>query len=138
MQQAVTQGQAAGFKVLSQLFSNAFPAEEDKAALISAGAEIIDYDGAPYYSYGYFCCNQPAVHGEIKAFVESDIPGPGMIGSLNATKDDRGDEYALHGDRVTARRVERWRSEENTELRAASDRMIDLMPDYCAFWGYDG
>ncbi|MBU0630924.1 MAG: hypothetical protein KKC80_08450 [Candidatus Margulisbacteria bacterium] len=73
MRQAVSNGQAAGFKVLAQLFSNAFPAEEDKQALITGGAEIINYDGNPFYSYGYFCCSQPAWRDYLKDAARSAV-----------------------------------------------------------------
>ena len=70
MQDAVSQGQASGFKVNAQLFANSFPADEDKQTLIDQGAEAIKYDGTPYYSYGYFCCNQPAWRAYLKEAVE--------------------------------------------------------------------
>ncbi|MFH1684610.1 MAG: T9SS type A sorting domain-containing protein [Candidatus Margulisiibacteriota bacterium] len=60
LQNAVTAAQAAGLKIFAQIFANSFPAEQDKQTLIDAGAEVIRYDGTPYYSYGYFCANQPA------------------------------------------------------------------------------
>ncbi|MFH1826782.1 MAG: T9SS type A sorting domain-containing protein [bacterium] len=73
MQTAVTQGHAAGLKVIAQLFSNSFPADEDKQGLIDAGAEIINFEGNAYYSYGYFCCQQSAWQNYLKEAVKSAV-----------------------------------------------------------------
>ncbi|MFH1577325.1 MAG: T9SS type A sorting domain-containing protein [Candidatus Margulisiibacteriota bacterium] len=84
---AVTAAQAAGLKILVQVFANSFPADQDKQALIDAGAELIRYDGTPYYSYGYFCGNQPAWRNYLKdvvqAAVSTDVDGFCFINGNN-------------------------------------------------------
>ena len=87
LQAAVTAIQAAGLKINAQVFANSFPAAQDKQALIDAGAELIRYDGTPYYSYGYFCCNQPAWRDYLKDVVQvavaTDADGFAFINGNN-------------------------------------------------------
>lgn len=73
MQDAVSQGQASGFKVLSQLFANSFPAQEDKQALIDAGVSSIKFDGSLFSSDGFFCLQQPLWQEYQKAAVKSAV-----------------------------------------------------------------
>lgn len=84
---AVTAAHAAGLKIIAQVFANSFPADQDKQALIDAGAELLRYDGTPYYSYGYFCGNQPAWREYLKdvviAAVSTEVDGFCFINGNN-------------------------------------------------------
>jgi hypothetical protein len=80
-------------------------------------------------------CLQLDTYERVKTFVGSPIPKIGDVGSFNASNARRVDEYDLHGDQITDKRVGRWRQEE-AQVRAEAQRTFELMPDYCAFWEY--
>ena len=73
LQDAVSQGQAAGFKVIAQIFANSFAGEGDAQALIDAGASAKKYNGEDYYSYPFFCLNQPAWQDYLKEVVQGAV-----------------------------------------------------------------
>ena len=81
-------------------------------------------------------CTNPALPEQIKSFVDSPIPDSGAIGSFNATNPLRTDEYAVHGDRITDRRVNRWKTEEDQKLVQETQETFDRMSEYCDFWDY--
>jgi hypothetical protein len=81
-------------------------------------------------------CQSPEILGEITTFTETELPEMGQVGSFTSRDPRRVGEYELHGDRITARRVYRWKDEPDTELRAQAFRVAELMPEYCAYWGY--
>lgn len=82
-------------------------------------------------------CTDPALYDKIKRFVESSIPEMGRVGAFNATESGRAEESALHGGRISARQIGRWREEPDHALREAADRLSALMTEYCRFWGYE-
>lgn len=81
-------------------------------------------------------CMQPALINEVLAFVDSPIPTIGRIGAFTGRHPDRDDEYRLHGNQITAQRVQRWRRESNTERVEEAQRVFELMPEYTDFWDY--
>ncbi len=85
--------------------------------------------------YGELCTNTE-IYQKIKTFLESEIPDTGDIGSFNAANVKRKDEYELHGNIITDKRVHRWQQEPDKRLVAEATKIIDLMPHYCDFWGY--
>jgi len=82
-------------------------------------------------------CTDPALFERIKSFCESPIPSIGDVGAFNRSNPKRGGEYELHRDEITGQRIERWRAEPDPALNAAARRMVELMPEYCAHWGYE-
>jgi hypothetical protein len=82
-------------------------------------------------------CTDPGVYETLKEFTMCTIPKIGNVGAFNASNPNRRDEYAQHGDEITARRVNRWKDEKDPELAAQARQMIELMPQYCAFWQYE-
>lgn len=82
-------------------------------------------------------CTDDGTYERVKAFVGSSIPRAGAIGGHLAATPNRQEEMALHGGEVTARRVNRWREEVDEGLRKEAQRTLELMPEYCRFWGYE-
>lgn len=78
----------------------------------------------------------PPLFERIKKFVRSEIPETGEIGCFNALHPQRKEEFALHGNRFTKRRLKRWTAETNDKLVEEAHRTFILMNDYCAFWDY--
>jgi hypothetical protein len=70
-------------------------------------------------------------------FTDSPIPGVGPIGGFTGTAPGRSNEYELHGNRITSRRISRWQTEQDRGLVMEAERVFDLMPEYCDFWGYE-
>lgn len=81
-------------------------------------------------------CTHPEALDEIHDFVDSPISGTGPIGQFNAQHPDRRDEYALHGDRITAQRVWRWTRESDPQSLQDAWEVFERMKDYRDFWGY--
>ncbi|MCF6148438.1 MAG: sulfotransferase [Candidatus Kuenenia sp.] len=81
-------------------------------------------------------CTDREIYQKIKTFVESEIPDTGTIGSFNAANVKRRDEYELHGNFITDKRVQRWQQEQDKSLVSEASKIIGLMPHYCDFWGY--
>ena len=81
-------------------------------------------------------CTDEKYFNKITTFVESEIPRIGAVGSFNALNPKRQDEYELHGNRITSKRVSRWHLESDKNLVNEAQPTFDLMPEYCEFWGY--
>ena len=79
--------------------------------------------------YEDFCTNSE-LFGSIKAFVESDIPGIGMIGQLSKF------DYLIHGYTLTDKRVCRWKNEPDKRILSEAQQVFDYLQDYCKFWEY--
>jgi len=75
-------------------------------------------------------CTDPKIFESIKAFVESDIPGIGIIGQLSKY------DYLTHGYTVTDKRVFRWKNERDKRLLSEAKEVFDNLRDYCKFWEY--
>ncbi len=99
--------------------------------------EMIEAADCLRIRYEDLCLQADAKIDEIRKFTKSPIPTIGDVGAFNATNPDRVDEYQLHGGEITDKRVARWRSEEDAELRAEAQKAFDLMEEYAAFWGYE-
>lgn len=82
-------------------------------------------------------CTSGNLFDKILTFVESEIPVIGAIGSFNALNPKRQDEYELHGERISDKRVNRWHHELDNNLVLEAQKTFDLMPEYCEFWGYE-
>jgi hypothetical protein len=76
-------------------------------------------------------CMDPEVFRSIKTFVNSDIPGIGIIGHLSKR------DYLVHGYTVTNKRVCRWENETDKRLVCEAQEVFDNLQDYCKFWKYD-
>jgi hypothetical protein len=63
-------------------------------------------------------CTDPACFERVKSFVGSAIPKAGAIGSHLAATSNREDEA-------------------DEALRKEAQRTLELMPEYCEFWGYE-
>lgn len=81
-------------------------------------------------------CTDPRTYDEIKRFVRSPIPEIGAIGKFNARHRKRADEFQIHGEEITAQRVNRWRSETDEAVLADAGVVFRHMAGYCEFWGY--
>ena len=96
------------------------------------------YDTADCFKVKYEdLCTNPLVYDEIKSFVCSDIPKIGSVGNFNANNPKRAEEYELHRDCITDKRVNRWQSEKDPELVRNAQRAANLMKAYCKFWEYE-
>jgi len=82
-------------------------------------------------------CQGSEIYNRIKEFADSPIRGIGEVGIFNKANQARINEYQLHGDAITARRVYRWKQEKDKALLANAQKVFDLMPEYCSFWGYE-
>jgi hypothetical protein len=91
--------------------------------------EVIEATGALRVRYEDLC-RDPAVLRDLRAFVDSPVTGDGAIGMF------KGDNRVVHGRVITERRVERWRTERDAGLVAAAHETMELLEDYCRFWGY--
>lgn len=81
-------------------------------------------------------CTDPAIAAKLLRFVASPLDAPGEPGAFNRSNPQRVAEAELHGGKVTALQVGRWRTERDPEVRAAAQAVAAAMPEYCAFWGY--
>lgn len=75
-------------------------------------------------------CTDPGVLGRIKAHVGSEVAEAPELGEF------RPKANVVHGDRITDRRIERWRQEDDPQVVADARRLAELMDDYRRFWGY--
>lgn len=75
-------------------------------------------------------CTDPAVLDQVKAHVGSALTSAPDLGSF------RPRQAVVHGDRITSRRVGRWRQETDAGLVAQARRLAALVDDYREFWGY--
>jgi hypothetical protein len=82
-------------------------------------------------------CIDDAIYERVKAFIASPIPGTGVVGGHLAATPNRQNEMALHGGEVTTRRVNRFKDEPDEGLRKEAQLTLELMPEYCRFWGYE-
>ena len=81
-------------------------------------------------------CTDPQQIERVKAFTGCAAPDVQSVGQFNASNRERQDEYELHGNTITDKRVRRFEQEPDAELVAAARSMIQLMPEFCEFWGY--
>lgn len=81
-------------------------------------------------------CTDDGVIDEVKRFVESPVPSLGEIGSFVATKEIRVVEHELHGGALTAKRVARWKTEEDPQALREANEVLARMEAYADFWGY--
>ena len=86
--------------------------------------------------YEDFCTN-PSVYNEVKSFVSSGIPQIGAVGSFNTGNPKRVEEYELHKDSITDKRVNRWQHEKDENILRDARKVFNLMAEYCKFWGYE-
>lgn len=75
-------------------------------------------------------CTDPSIMTRVKRFVESDIPGIGMIGKLSKW------DHQVHGYQITDKRIYRWKNENDRRLLSQAQEVFDNLTDYCKFWGY--
>ncbi len=81
-------------------------------------------------------CTDPTMLPKIKRYVHSDAPDKVTVGQFNAANPRRRDEFELHGEQLSNRRIERWRSEPDADVVAKAHRFMELLPRFCEFWGY--
>lgn len=81
-------------------------------------------------------CTDPVSIEPVKAFVQSPVPAMGNVGGFLGSNPRRQDEFALHGNRITDQRVNRWQREANADLLAQAQEAFDRMDEYCKYWGY--
>ena len=81
-------------------------------------------------------CSVPSLLTEIKSFVRSPMPATGQIGQFTESNPKRAAEAALHGGRISRRRIARWQDEPDPQRRVAAQETFDRMASYCEFWGY--
>ncbi len=82
-------------------------------------------------------CTDLSVFADIKTFVNSPLSEVGDVGAFVATQPRRKNEYQIHGAQITTKRIERWKSETDSQLLADAHKLFDLMPQYCEFWEYE-
>lgn len=85
--------------------------------------------------YRDLCTNQN-VMAQVKNFVGSPLQMLGQVGQFNAKESLRHDEFAIHGEQITAKRVARWRHETDPDLRKEANRVFELMDEYVEFWRF--
>jgi hypothetical protein len=81
-------------------------------------------------------CTDRATLPRVRAFVDSPLDDTGDVGAFIGHHPGRQTEHALHGGRITDRRVARFAQEPDTGARAAAEQVYALMADYRAFFGY--
>lgn len=120
---------------------NALPAPEAFAASLRREAEqqyALVQRAAYSMSIRYEdLCTDPSTLHSVRAFVQSPVKGEGSLGSFTAQVPIRRGESALHGGRLTDRRVGLWRRETDAEALAAAERVRVLMGPLVEAWGYD-
>jgi Sulfotransferase family len=72
----------------------------------------------------------PSVVARVRAYVESPVTGPGIIGELKPRN------RAVHGRDVTALRMRRWTHEADADLLGDAHEATRRLGEYCDFWGY--
>lgn len=82
-------------------------------------------------------CTDESVIDEVKQFVESPVPSLGAIGSFVATKEIRVVEHELHGGALTAKRVARWKTEQDPQALREANEVAARMEAYTDYWSYD-
>lgn len=82
-------------------------------------------------------CTDSALTHKLLAFVESPIPERGQIGQFNKRHPNRKHEYRLHGDKITDKRVKRWRRENDARRVEEAYWVFDHMREYTDFWNYE-
>ena len=98
--------------------------------------EMVEEAGAMRVTYERLCTDAN-VFAEIAAHIESPLNKPGRAGAFNEANPQRTDEAALHEGALTAKRIDRWRHETDTDRLDAAHRLFELMRPYAAFWGYE-
>jgi len=86
--------------------------------------------------YEDICINPNLIFSKVKSYIKSPILKIGTVGSFLENTPKRRDEYEVHKNQITNKRIYRWKYEKDQKLISASQRTFDLMPDYCDFWGY--
>ncbi len=102
--------------------------ERQRAMVEDAGALSMTYERL---------CIDPAAFNAIAAHIDSPLKEPGRAGAFNESNPQRTDEAALHDGALTAKRIGRWRREENPDRLQAAHQLFDLMRPYAEFWGYE-
>ena len=76
-------------------------------------------------------CDDPHLITSIRSFL--DFPPAADTGDLH-----RLSTYAQtrHGNAITTKSIGRWHDAE-PNLRAQAERMLDLIPEYAEYWGYE-
>lgn len=82
-------------------------------------------------------CENPNTISEVKKFIKSPLPGIGNIGGFLSNNPKRMNEYDVHGNKMTLKRIERWKEESDKELLEDVFRFFNLMSEYCNFWRYE-
>ncbi len=82
-------------------------------------------------------CTDESCLLKAKAFAGCEFEGLGQVGQFNAANPNRADEAKLHGDKITESRIERWKQESDEDLKRAACSIMDLMPEYAEYWGYE-
>ncbi|MCK4793739.1 MAG: sulfotransferase [Desulfobacteraceae bacterium] len=95
--------------------------------------EVTDCLKVKYESF----CTDPSTFELIKTFTGSEIPNVGEVGHFNATNPKRRHEADLHGEQITMKRVNRWKTEKDQTLLHEAQKTFDMMTEYCEFWGYE-
>ncbi len=80
-------------------------------------------------------CTEPDAMTRVLRFVGSDLREAGSLGEFLRGDERRVSEGAMHGGRITDKRVSRWR-QETGDIAAEAAEVFDLMPDYCKYWSY--
>jgi hypothetical protein len=81
-------------------------------------------------------CTDPGLLLSVKNFIGSPIPDSGPVGAFMQLKAEKRREYDLHGGRVSARQVDRWRREKDPQALAGAWELHKRMQPYVDFWGY--
>jgi len=81
-------------------------------------------------------CKNPSVIDNVRRFICSKAPSIGMIGAFNAKNPNRIEEFEVHGNSITQKRINRWRWEMDKALVAEAQKVFSLMCEYNEFWGY--
>lgn len=97
--------------------------------------EMIQRSKCLEVKYEDLCCD-PGVIERVRLFVDSPMSHVGKIGGFSASNPQRREEFDLHADRITDKRVRRWASETDAALLEAANKTFALMGEYCEFWGY--
>lgn len=82
-------------------------------------------------------CSDPGAFDRVRTFVDSPLTTAGKAGRFNEKNPVRSSEAAIHGGAVTTKRVGRWQTESNPELRDKAQRVFELMRPYAEFFGFN-
>ena len=86
--------------------------------------------------YEDFCRDPERETSRVREFVESPMPDLGEIGVLNKDNPNRSYEHEKHGPVISAKSVERWKTERNPKLVTEACQLAELMGPYMDFFGY--